>query len=344
MYNKKYKKFRQFMILAEILFPLMCGAVTFFLVRSWLVSVILCCTASLGSLLAEMQRYIDRRYISDIVADLSDLCDNLIKLKESEVFPGNEENLLSKLQHKMMKLVKILKQKNEVSKQEQENIKGLVSDISHQLKTPIANLKMYVVFLEDTSISEEQRQEYIGIISLSVNRLIFLSESMIQISRLESGLIHLKPEMQSLNETVLTAIKNVFVKARNKGVEITYNSEEEIEICHDKRWTAEAIFNMLDNAVKYSPTGSVIAVNVRRLGLFSAVDIADMAQPISEEEHSKIFERFYRGKNSGKTEGIGIGLYLAREIAVKQNGYINLKCGENGNTFSIYIFNTNKTI
>ena len=150
--------------------------------------------------------------------------------------------------------------------------------------------------------------------------------------------------MQSLNETVLTAIKNVFVKARNKGVEITYNSEEEIEICHDKRWTAEAIFNMLDNAVKYSPTGSVIAVNVRRLGLFSAVDIADMAQPISEEEQSKIFERFYRGKNSGKTEGIGIGLYLAREIAVKQNGYINLKCGENGNTFSIYIFNTNKTI
>ena len=151
-------------------------------------------------------------------------------------------------------------------------------------------------------------------------------------------------KMKSLNETVLTAIKNVFVKAINKSVEITYNSEDEIEICHDKRWTAEAIFNMLDNAVKYSPTGSVIAVNVRRLGLFSAVDIADMAQPISEEEQSKIFERFYRGKNSGKTEGIGIGLYLAREIAVKQNGYINLKCGENGNTFSIYIFNTNKTI
>lgn len=290
-----------------------------------------------SGLLIYLQYCIDRRYIRGVVEDLTMLCNNLVSLEEKEVFPDNEDTQLSKLQSHIIKLVRILKKQKEDSRQEQENMKGLVSDISHQLKTPLANLKMYTEFLEDESLTEGQRREYTEVIRLSVERLNFLSESMIKVSRLESGLIQLNPEVQSINETVLTALKDIFPKARQKGVEITYTEGEEIVAYHDRRWSAEAVFNLLDNAVKYSPKGSVIAVKVRKLGIFMAIDVEDMAPVILEEEKTKIFQRFYRGQSSSHTEGIGIGLYLAREIVVKQGGYMNLTQMESGNVFTIYL-------
>jgi len=172
---------------------------------------------------------------------------------------------------------------------------------------------------------------------------VFLSESMIQLSRLESGLIQLQSEEKSLNQTVLMAVKNVFVKAKQRHITLTYDSESDITLVHDQRWTAEAIFNLLDNAVKYAPSGSTVAIRVRELGLFAAVDVTDQADPIPESERSRIFQRFYRGQNSRNTEGIGIGLYLAREIAMKQNGHLNLRCGSVGNTFSLLLFQKKET-
>lgn len=337
MYMEKYRQYRKWVITAEIVLPLLGTVMFFLLTENPGVSLAALIMLGLGSVLTEIQRWMDDRHMVSIAADLSELCDSLVTLEERQLFPENEDTILSKLQSKMMKLVKILKKKNADSLREQENVKALVSDISHQLKTPIANLKMYSEFLSDDSLSEHRRKEYVEIVQISVERLIFLSESMIKLSRLESGLIHLHPEVQSLNETVLKAIKDVFAKARDKGVEITYVEEEPVFVCHDKSWTAEAVFNLLDNAVKYSPSGSTVAVTVRKLGMFSAVDVADMAKPIAEEERTKIFGRFYRGQNSRGTEGIGVGLYLAREIAVKQKGYLNLSCRKNGNVFSIFL-------
>ena len=237
-----------------------------------------------------------------------------------------------------MKLVTILQQKNEDSLQAQENMKGLISDLSHQLKTPIASLKLYTALLEEPTLTEQQQKQYTEVLRTAIDRLIFLSESMIQLSRLESGLIQLQLEEKSLNQTVLMAIKNVFAKAKQHHITLTYDSEKELSLMHDQRWTAEAIFNLLDNAVKYSPPGSTVAIRVRELGLFVAVDVTDQAEPIPEDERSRIFQRFYRGQNSKATEGIGIGLYLARKIATEQNGHLNLRCHSDGNTFSLMLF------
>lgn len=136
--------------------------------------------------------------------------------------------------------------------------------------------------------------EYIRIISLSVDRLSFLSESMIKVSRLESGLIHLKAEERSLSETVLKAVKDVYVKAVRNGNEILFREEDRIMISHDGGWTAEAVFNLLDNAVKYSPEGGKVYITVRRLGMFAEVEIKDEGEKIPESEQPKIFSRFYR--------------------------------------------------
>lgn len=332
----EYLNKRNLIFAAEFLLLVISAAAVYVVTQNVKMSVIAAAFMLGVCVLTFLLYRLDDIYISGVVNDLSELCDDLTTLEEKVIFPENEDNLLSKLQNKILKLVKILKKKNELSEQEHENIKTLVSDISHQLKTPIANLKMYSEFLKDDDIGEVQRKEYMDIIGLSVDRLNFLSESMIKISRLESGLIHLQPEVQNLHETVMISIKDVFSKAKAKGIEITYSGEN---ICalHDRRWTAEAVFNLLDNAVKYSHGKSEISVSVKGFGMFASVEVSDENAPIPEDEQNRIFTRFYRGRNSRNSEGIGIGLYLSREIAVKQGGYMNLRVSDKGNKFSIVL-------
>lgn len=333
---KDYLKKRNLIFTTEIILSA-AGSMTVGIVTSSLAAAVISAAFMLGVCILSFVNYrIEDMYISSVTDDLSRLCDNLITLEEKTIFPENEDTLLSKLQNKILKLVRILKKKNEDSEKEHENIKSLVSDISHQLKTPIANLKMYSEFLNDDGITEIQRKEYISVISLSVDRLNFLSESMIKISRLESGVIQLQPEIQNLNETVMIAIKDIFTKAKAKGIQITYMGEN-VDVFHDRRWTSEAVFNLLDNAVKYSCEGTEISISIKQFGMFASVEVADENSPIPEEERSKIFSRFYRGSNSRNTEGIGVGLYLVREITVKQGGYMNLKTSAKGNAFSIVL-------
>lgn len=279
----------------------------------------------------------DDRCITEIVLELSRLVDMLSELEEKEIFPENEDSAVSKLQAKVIKLVRVLSKKNQQAVMEQENIKSLVSDLSHQLKTPISNLVMYSDFLKDDMLTKETRAEYISALCQSVERLRFLSESMIKISRLESGLIQLNMQKQSINKTVLKAVKDVYPKAKEKKIEIVYCEEKNVLVNCDSNWTAEAVFNLLDNAVKYSAAGSKVYLCVKCYQMFTAIEVRDENPPLPEAERAQIFSRFYRGANSKGKEGIGVGLYLAREIAVRQGGYMKLKCTEEGNIFSIVL-------
>ena len=279
----------------------------------------------------------DRSYITGVVQELSDLLDTLMELTEREVFPETEDTMLSKLQGNVVSCPENASS-NEMTRQDQERMKGIISDLSHQLKTPLANLKMYSRFLQKEELSDKQYREYVDIICLSVERLNFLSENMI---RLETGLIHLKCQKNKISETVLKAVKDIYPKARHMGCEIIYREDREKELWaqFDADWTAEAIFNMLDNAVKYSENAQnkSIILSVRKLGLFAEISVEDQNGSIPEEEKNRIFQRFYRGENSEGKEGIGLGLYLTREIALRQGGYVSVKATEQGNIFSIYL-------
>ena len=312
--------------------------VLYLMTADLLVSAVSLAGCLLFCLLAYLMHRLDDWYITGIVADLPKLIDMLTELEEREIFVENEDTLISKLQNKVIKLVRILKYKNMLAKQEHENIKELVSDISHQLKTPISTLKMYSQFLEDETLPPEKRREYVRVLALSVERLYFLTEHLIKISRLESELIHLNIESQCLNETVMKSVKDIYPKAKQKRTEIVYQEDGQIMLGHDRNWTAEAVFNLLDNAVKYADEGSRIVLSVRELGMFAEVSVEDENGAIPAEERTKIFTRFYRGKNSRRQEGIGVGLYLSREIAVKQGGYMNLRTTEKGNVFSVVLY------
>lgn len=338
MSDKTFYK-RLYVLIVCFVLVIICASFGMYIATSdWGLSAFVFLVGLVLGVLSYLMYRLSDRYITGVVAELSRLVDILSQLSDEEIFPDNQDTIVSKLQSKVVRLVSILRKNNERAKQEKEDVKSLVSDISHQLKTPISNLKIYSEFLRNDSLSEMKRQEYVEIVCTSVERLYFLTEDMIKLSRLESGLIRLAIEKQSLNETVLKAVKNVYPKAHNKEVELIYREKSQLAICHDKNWTSEAVFNLLDNAVKYAEKGGHIILTVERLGMFVQIAVEDENGPIPQEEQTKIFSRFYRGQNSRSQEGIGVGLYLAREIVVRQKGYMRLKTTNKGNVFSIMLF------
>ena len=279
------------------------------------------------------------RYMNDILVKLSDMLSTISDMREEEVFSMIDDSMFSKLQHQTLKLINILKAQNKKMEDEKNEIKSLISDIAHQLKTPLTNMKMYSEFLQDDDLSEEERKEFNKVILLSLNKLCFLVESMIKMSRLESSVINLHKTKCDINESILDAITSVYRKAKNKNINIEFKAENKIEIKYDKKWTTEAIFNIVENAVKYSPNNSEISINIEKYEMFARIDIKDSGVGIPEEEIPKIFRRFYRGINVLNEEGIGIGLYLSREIITKQNGYIKVSSSQKGSIFSIFLPN-----
>lgn len=279
-----------------------------------------------------------RKHGQKILAQLSDMLSAMIDMREDEVFSVLEDDMLSKLQSQVIKLTGILNMQNKSLKKDRDEIKTLISDISHQLKTPLANLKIYCDLLQDKTISNSQREDFINNIQSQLNKLSFLMDNMIKMSRLESGIIALNPQLRCLNTTCLAAIKQVYQKAVQKNIEVSFSENGNIFTKHDTNWTAEAIFNVLDNAVKYTQTGGSVTIRTEKYEMYARIDIIDNGPGILEADINNIFKRFYRGKNTLNGEGVGLGLYLARKIITKQDGYIKVSSEKGkGSRFSIFL-------
>ena len=281
--------------------------------------------------------FLHNRYNDDLLEQITLLIEALVEQQERQIFSEAEDTLTARLQHQLLKLRNILTAQNQMLAQEKEQIKTLISDISHQIKTPIAAANTFAELLSDGELSAEERTEYITTLQMSLGKLTFLTNSLIKMSRLESGIISLKPEKNSLNGIVLQAVKTVYAKAKEKGILITFECAQAFEAVLDFNWTAEAISNVIDNAVKYTPQGGFVRLQITEYPSFLRLDISDSGVGIPEEEQAKIFGRFYRGKQSVGTDGVGIGLYLTREIINKQNGYMKVSSDENGSTFSMFL-------
>jgi len=279
-----------------------------------------------------------RNQINNILMQLSEVIDVITDMREEEVFSTLEDDMLSKLQAQVIKLSGILKAQNSRLEKEKNEIKSLISDIAHQLKNPLLNLNLYISFLKDGDLDETARQEYVNNVANQLERLNWLMDYMIKMSRLEVGIIQLRPEKNSVNNLILTSLKQVFHMAENKEIQIIFNPGEDVELIADKKWTCEAITNILDNAVKYTGKNRRITINVFKYEMYVRIDIEDNGSGLEEAEINNIFKRFYRGNNSKNQDGVGIGLYLSREIVARQNGYIKVKSkpGE-GSIFSVFL-------
>lgn len=250
-----------------------------------------------------------------------------------------KDDLWGKIYGRLVRLSRLYTHKNLEISEEKNKLKELVSDISHQTKTPIANIKLYLEMMADEPDSD-RNQEYLKKMNGQVDKLDFLLQSMVKMSRLETGTIKIQKENAPLAGTLAAAISNVVIKAEKKHIKIDVQYDEQLELNHDKKWTAEAIFNILDNAVKYTNDGGNIHIVVRRQELFTKISIEDTGKGIAPERQATVFTRFYREPEVHDNDGIGIGLYLAREIITLQKGYIEVqsKVGR-GSIFMIYLPN-----
>ena len=216
---------------------------------------------------------------------------------------------------------------------EKEKLKALIGDISHQTKTPIANILLYTQLLAE----QPGNRDCLDALEGQTRKLQSLIEALVKTSRLESGVIALHPVPGNLLPVLESAIAQLAPKAAAKDISIAMEALD-AEAVFDPKWTEEAVYNLLDNAVKYSPPGGSVTVSTSLYPMFSAVHIRDTGPGIPEEEQSRGFQGFYRGAEPNDEEGVGIGLYLVRQIAQGQGGYVKVssQMGEDS-TFSLYL-------
>ena len=269
------------------------------------------------------------------------LCETIDNMLDGASVPPQvyeEENLFYKINHRLVRLYEVMRENRESVAKERADLQELISDISHQVKTPIANLQMVNATLLEQSVTEEKRQEFLQASSGQLEKLDFLMQAMIKTSRLETGVISLDRKTQPLYDTLAAALGGILLNAEKKAIHVSVECPSDVLLAHDKKWTGEALFNILDNAVKYTPAGGTIQVSVQSWELYVKIDITDSGKGIAESRQGVIFKRFYREEEVHDVEGIGIGLYLAREIIAMQGGYIKVTSTVgSGSTFSVFL-------
>lgn len=272
-----------------------------------------------------------------------------------------DESKLSRVESKWKHFLGASVISRENIEKERNRVKELVSDISHQTKTPMANIRLYTELLKENLLKENLGKVHrdasenaespedawaadnlriVEEIDRQAAKLEFLIQSLTKMSRLEGNIVEVKPTEQKLSVLIDAVVQDVLPKAKKKGVEIVNTYAGEGSALYDMKWTKEALFNVLDNAVKYSPAGSKVTISVAEYKIYTAISVKDEGIGIEEGDTAKIFTRFYRAEEVQQEDGVGIGLYLTREILKKENGYIKVKSkkGE-GAQFMLYLQN-----
>lgn len=279
--------------------------------------------------------------------------------REKDFSEGRLSRLEAKTRQYLIKGNNVQRQ----AEQDRENLKTTISNLSHQTKTPIANILLYIQLLaEKESLNGEARQ-LLSQIEGQAEKLNFLIASLVKMSRLESDIISLMPAKNHVEDLACSLYEGFAPRAEAEGKSLTLDLHGESSVLDagnslcvggsctqggsglmetaevfDSRWTMEAMENIMDNALKYTPAGGHIRISVMHYKMFARVDIADDGMGIREEESARIFGRFYRSQDAAQSEGVGIGLYLAREIISRENGYIRVRSSRGkGSTFSVFL-------
>lgn len=249
-----------------------------------------------------------------------------------------DESLYSAVENKLSEYLNASEISARRTAMEKDRIKALIADISHQTKTPISNILIYTELLKEQELPDEARQS-VALLESQAQKLNFLIASLVKLSRLETGIIVLHPREDYVTGLLEEAYKQFHYKAEEKGLYLRMETQDiqEIKAVFDEKWTKEALGNVIDNAVKYTRTGGVI-VTVKPYEMFVGIEVADTGMGISEEEQARIFGRFYRTVEVSNEEGVGIGLYLTRQILQLEGGYIKVVSEPGkGAKFTLYL-------
>ena len=276
--------------------------------------------------------------LSQFTSGLCQTMDSMISGGEEPARAEDRETIFARISYRLSRLYSILQESRRKVNEERRELQTLVSDISHQVKTPVANLKMVTDTLLAKPVTEQERLDFLQGIRSQTDKLEFLVQSMGKASRLEIGAVTLEKKDAPLLDTLAQAMSGIVCGAEQKGISVEVQCPDDLRVSHDSKWTAEALFNLLDNAVKYTPAGGKISVSVEQWEMYVKLDVADTGKGIPESRQAAIFRRFYREEEVHDQPGVGIGLYLAREIVTRQGGYIKVTSEVGGgSTFSVFL-------
>lgn len=258
------------------------------------------------------------------------------KIEISDVKEGE----LSALVHKIHRIQEVLGKQIEKAEEEKEQVKSLVSNMSHQLKTPLANLSVYTEILSNQELEKKKKEEAAEKIKKQIDKLDWIIGSLAKMVKLEQDVIVFEAEELPIRKTILDAIDTVYEKMEKKEITLVSEPYEDILLYHNRKWTVEVFVNLLENAVKYTDRGGMIQIKVHPYEIYTEIQIIDNGCGIHEEEITEICKRFYRSREVEHIEGSGIGLYLSDLILEKEKGYLVVKSvyGE-GSCFSVFLQN-----
>lgn len=306
---------------------------------------------------------------------LSAALESLLNGEDPALDRISEDTLPSKIQSQILRLQDKMRGSEQALAKEREEIRGLIADTAHQLRTPLANMESYLSLLKAELDRQTDRAEcgkeyggsehegseggcledqayYIQAITESEEKIRFLTEGFIKMARLENGIIQIRKDARDIQETLLGSILQAKKPADEKKIEIRLTMEGQngktqqsmkqekkrgIQVPHDSQWLGEAVFNLLDNSIKYSPENSMIHISVVKNEMFLRIEVSDEGIGIETGEENLIFRRFYRGNRAAGQNGFGLGLYLSREIVQRHGGFMKVKRLEPGLAVGIYL-------
>lgn len=266
------------------------------------------------------------------------MLDQVLDMENVEV-SDIQEGELSALANKVMRIQEKMEYEITQAKLEKEQIKSLISNMSHQLKTPLSNVIMYRDLLE-SSVSQEKQELFLSKMKFWLDKTDWILQSLFKMVKLEQGVIQFEVGEQPLKPTLLDALNIVYEQAEKKNIQIVTKPFTDCLLLHNRKWTAEVFSNLLENAIKYSAENSTIQILVNPLELFTEISILDEGIGIRNEELTDIFKRFYRSREVENKEGSGIGLYLSRLILEQEKGYMTVSSEHGkGSSFSVFLQN-----
>lgn len=267
------------------------------------------------------------------IEEISNYIEQINKGNYQMNIDNNTEDELSILKNEVYKTMIMLKESAENSSKDKESIKDSLSDISHQLKTPITSIMIALDNLEDNpDLDIATRERFIKSAKRDINNVRFLIQSILKLSKFDTNAVEFIKEIVEIKELITESINNVENLCDLRNINIKTNNSIDSKIYCDKHWQIEAITNIIKNAVEHAD--NYVSVNVEENNVYVKITIENDGEQISKEDIPNIFKRFYKGKNATK-DSIGIGLALAKTIIESEKGYISVETKKNLTKFTI---------
>lgn len=294
--------------------------------------ILVCLVIEFISLFFTKKRYND-------ISELTYKIDKILHNNDYTNFDVNKEGELAVLNSEIYKMTVRLREQTERLENEKNYLKDYLADISHQIRTPMTSINIMISRLSKQDLTFEDRFKIIKEISKLLTRIEWLITALLKVAQLESDTVKLKKEKTNVEEVVNKALEPLKIQAEIKNIKMKLKIEKNTNYKGDFYWSIEAISNILKNCIEHSENGGSIEIISKINPIYTEIVITDEGNGICKEDLPHLFERFYRGNNSG-SESIGIGLYLTKMIISKQNGVITAKNRENkGAEFNIKFFN-----